>query len=65
MTGCAIVARPRLESLEYLVERDGALQWANDPNEAATFDTIRAALQAATRLPSSFRAFALPIGATA
>jgi len=55
------VARPRLESLEWLVQREGALQWANDPNEAATFGT----LQAATGLPSSFRAFALPIGATA
>ena len=60
MANAAVVARTRLNGLEYLVQTTGAAEWAVNAQLAARFETVREATRAAMRLPSSLRAFALP-----
>ena len=61
MASVAVVARTRLEGLEYLVETTkGAAEWAVNEQVAAKFETLREATRAAMRLPSALRAFAMP-----
>ena len=60
MATVAVVARTKLNGLEYLA--DGAhTAWTEASHLAAKFQTIRDATRAAMRLPSRFRAFALPV----
>ena len=61
MASVAVVARTRLEGLEYLVKTTGAAEWAVNEQVAAKFETVREATRAAMRLPSRLRAFALPM----
>lgn len=62
MALAAVVARTKLDGLEYLA--DGALDtWTPLPQQATTFETLREATRAAMRLPNRFRAFALPMPA--
>ena len=59
MALAAVVARTKLDGLEYLT--DSALDaWTSASDLATRFETIREATRAAMRLPSRFRAFALP-----
>jgi hypothetical protein len=60
MANAAVVARTRLNGLEYLVQTTGTAEWAVNAQLAARFETVREATRAAMRLPSSLRAFALP-----
>lgn len=60
MANAAVVARTRLNGLEYLVQTAGTTEWAVNAQLAARFETVREATRAAMRLPSSLRAFALP-----
>ena len=60
MASVAVVARTRLEGLEYLVDTKGAAEWAVNEQVAAKFETLREATRAAMRLPSTLRAFAMP-----
>jgi hypothetical protein len=60
MASIAVVARTRLEGLEYLVETKGVAEWAVNEQVAAKFETLREATRAAMRLPSGLRAFAMP-----
>lgn len=61
MLTTAVVARVRLEAIEYLsVTEAGEQVWVWDAAEAATFSTMRDATRHALRLPSAMRAFALP-----
>jgi hypothetical protein len=62
MASVAVVARTRLNRLEYLVQDKGTAEWAVNEQVAAKFDTLREATRAAMRLPSTLRAFALPAG---
>jgi hypothetical protein len=62
MASVAVVARTRLEGLEYLVDAKGAAEWAVNEQVAARFETLREATRAAMRLPSTLRAFAMPMG---
>lgn len=57
----AIVARNRLEGLEYLVHHHGRLDWDAAEDHAERFHNLREATRAAMRLPGRFRAFALPV----
>jgi len=61
MASVAVVARTRLEGLEYLVDATGAAEWAVNEQVAAKFETLREATRAAMRLPSTLRAFAMPM----
>jgi hypothetical protein len=61
MASVAVVARTRLEGLEYLVKTTGAAEWVVNEQVAAKFETVREATRAAMRLPSRLRAFALPM----
>jgi hypothetical protein len=59
MASAAVVARTKLHGLEYLT--DSPLDaWSEASHLAVRFSTIREATRAAMRLPSRFRAFALP-----
>jgi hypothetical protein len=60
MASAVVVARTKLNGLEYLAEnvREG---WTEASDLAARFQTVREATRAAMRLPSRFRAFALPL----
>ena len=60
MAHAAVVARTRLNGLEYLVQTTGTTEWAVNAQLAARFETVREATRAAMRLPSRLRAFALP-----
>lgn len=61
MTNSAVVARVRLEAIEYLcVTEAGDQVWVENPAEAAAFPTMRDATRHALRLPAAVRAFALP-----
>ena len=62
MASAAVVARSRLDRLEYLVQTAGTTEWAVNEQGAAKFETLRDATRAAMRLPGAFRAFALPTG---
>ena len=62
MALAAVVARTKLDGLEYLA--DSALDaWTSVAQQATRFDTLREATRAAMRLPNRFRAFALPVPA--
>jgi hypothetical protein len=60
MASAAVVARTRLDGLEYLVRNSGPAEWAVNEQVAAKFETLREATRAAMRLPSTLRAFAMP-----
>ena len=60
MASAAVVARTRLDRLEYLVRTTGTTEWAVNEQVAAKFETLREATRAAMRLPGALRAFALP-----
>ena len=64
MASLAVVARTRLNSLEYLVRDGAAAEWAVNADLAARFQNLREATRAAMRLPSNLRAFALPAATT-
>ncbi len=57
----AIVARTKLEGLEYLVQDHGRLDWAANERDAERFQSLRDATRTAMRLPGRYRAFALPV----
>ncbi len=58
-----VVARKKLSGLEYLVQANAQVGWTDATQAAAQFRTVRDATRAAMRLPSSLRAFALPVHA--
>jgi hypothetical protein len=60
MAFAAVVARTSLNGMEYLVRDTGRAEWAINAQAAARFQTFRDATRAALRLPSSFKAYALP-----
>jgi hypothetical protein len=60
MASFAVVARSRLNSLEYLIRDAAPAEWAVNAERAARFENLREATRAAMRLPSAARAFALP-----
>jgi hypothetical protein len=60
MALAAVVARTSLNGMEYLVRDTGHAEWAINAQAAARFQTFRDATRAALRLPSSFKAYALP-----
>lgn len=50
------------ESDRYLIlTPQGAALWTADPTTATPFESMREAIRAAARLPSSLRAFGLPL----
>ncbi|TAJ70923.1 MAG: hypothetical protein EPO51_15540 [Phenylobacterium sp.] len=60
MASSVVVARTKTDGLEYLA--DGAHGvWTEASDLAQQFINIREATRAAMRLPSRFRAFALPV----
>jgi hypothetical protein len=62
MASSVVVARAKLDGLEYLA--DGArVVWTEASDLAQQFDNVREATRAAIRLPSRMRAFALPVHA--
>jgi len=62
MATSVVVARTKLDGLEYLV--DGSrVAWTDTVPGALQFATVRDATRAAMRLPSRMRAFALPLTA--
>lgn len=58
MASAVLVARTKSDGLEYLAAADG---WTEATDLAARFMTVREATRAAMRLPSRFRAFAMPV----
>lgn len=58
-----VVARTKPSGLEYLVQANTQVVWTDAAQTAAQFRTVRDATRAAMRLPSSLRAFALPVHA--
>lgn len=60
MAFAAVVARTSPKGMEYLVRHAEKAEWALSAQGAARYDTLREATRAALRLPSSFRAYALP-----
>ena len=60
MATAVVVARTNSTGLEYLAAgaREG---WTEATHKAARFQNVREATRAAMRLPSRFRAFALPM----
>lgn len=60
MASSVVVARTKTDGLEYLA--DGArVVWTEMSDRAQQFTNVREATRAAMRLPSRFRAFALPV----
>lgn len=60
MASSVVVARTRPEGLEYLAKA-APVAWTDVSDLAQHFETIREATRAAMRLPSRFRAYALPV----
>jgi len=60
MAFAAVVARTSQNGMEYLVRETEGPVWGPAAQAAARFQTFRDATRAAMRLPSSFRAYALP-----
>ena len=60
----SVVARTKLDGLEYLAE-GAKVVWTDVAHAAARFETVREATRTAMRLPSRFRAFAFPVAAEA
>lgn len=61
MTTSVVVARSNLNGLEYLAQGDARVAWTQASQLAQRFQTVREATRAAMRLPSRWRAFALPV----
>lgn len=61
MASSVVVARTNADHLEYLAESDARVAWTETSDLAQHFVTVRDATRAAMRLPSRFRAFALPV----
>lgn len=61
MSSSVVVARSNLDRLEYLALGDARVAWTDASELAQHFQTVRDATRAAMRLPSRFRAFALPV----
>lgn len=61
----AVVARTKLDSLEYLVSTTAPFQWASTQTTAARYGSVREATREAMRLPGKLRAFALPVAGNA
>lgn len=60
MASAVVVARTKLDRLEYLA--DSAREaWTDASHLAARFHNVREATRAAMRLPARVRAFALPL----
>jgi hypothetical protein len=61
----AVVARPPMrptDADQYLMlSPQGAPSWTTDPHAATAFESMKEAMRAALRLPSSVRAFGLPL----
>lgn len=60
MASSVVVARTKTDGLEYLVE-GASVVWTATSDLAQQFSNVREATRAAMRLPSRFRAFALPV----
>ena len=60
MTSSVLVARSKPEGLEYLAQ-GARVAWTEASDLAQHFDNVREATRAAMRLPSRFRAFAMPV----
>jgi hypothetical protein len=60
MTFSAVVARTSLKGTEYLVSNLGRAEWDESDARAVRYQTLRDATREAMRLPSSFKAYALP-----
>ena len=58
-----VVARTKPSGLEYMIQIESRVAWTEACQAAAQFRTVREATRAAMRLPSSLRAFALPVHA--
>lgn len=59
MVSSVLVARTKPDGLEYLL-RAAPVAWTDASDLAQHYQTVRDATRAALRLPSRFRAFALP-----
>jgi len=60
MVSSVVVARTKSDGLEYLAEA-APVAWTAASESAQQFQSVRDATRAAMRLPSRFRAFALPV----
>jgi hypothetical protein len=60
MASTVVVARTKLDGLEYLAD-GGRMAWTEASELAQRFQNVREATRTAMRLPSRFRAFALPV----
>ena len=60
MASSVVVARSKHDGLEYLAQAE-RVTWTAASELAQRFHNVREATRAAMRLPSSLRAFALPI----
>lgn len=60
MASAVLVARTKPDGLEYLAQ-GARVTWTDASNLAQHFESVREATRAAMRLPSRFRAFALPV----
>ncbi len=65
MASSVVVARTNADGLEFLAPDDARVAWTDASDMALHFQTVRDATRAAMRLPSRFRAFALPVHAQA
>ena len=61
MTTSVVVARTNVNGLEYLAQGESRVTWTEASQMAQRFQTVREATRAAMRLPSRWRAFALPV----
>jgi len=61
MASSVVVARANADHLEYLTESNARVTWTEASELAQHFVTVRDATRAAMRLPSRFRAFAMPV----
>jgi hypothetical protein len=60
MASSVVVARSKTDGLEYLAA-GAQVVWTEVSDLAQQFTNVREATRAAMRLPSRFRAFALPV----
>ena len=60
MTLSVVVARTKLDGIEYL-EEGARAEWTQASERAVRFPNVREATRVAMRLPSRLRAYALPI----
>lgn len=63
MASSVVVARSNLNGLEYLAQGETRVTWTEASQMAQRFETVRDATRTAMRLPSRWRAFALPLQA--